>query len=227
MPTRPSPSPRVLGYGRTDEVEYLAMTRMPGTALARAGLDARARAEVLRAAGRILPRIHAVDQSTLAASGLFPGDSTAQDLPGRVRSSLGRLLPGLSAQEGWPAGLDPERILETAVAATPTDTAPVALHSNPGPEHVFVDPATGGLSGLIDFGDAYRSHPAFDPRTWVSRGDSEALLSGYLDAGPVPDGFLTAWRLGLLIQEAGFAVRGWRPAPEAASRITELVHQLG
>jgi Ser/Thr protein kinase RdoA (MazF antagonist) len=30
----------------------------------------------------------------------------------------------------------------------------VVLHSNPSPAHVFVDPDTGQLTGLIDFGDA-------------------------------------------------------------------------
>jgi hygromycin-B 7''-O-kinase len=46
----------------------------------------------------------------------------------------------------------------------PSNTDPVALHYNPGPEHVFVDPSAGQLTGIIDFGDAYRSHP---PSTFV------------------------------------------------------------
>jgi len=221
------PVPRVLGYARSDGVEYLVMTRLPGPALARADLDPEARAVALRAAGRVLRRIHAVDQAPLADSGLFPGDSRPEDLAARVASALGRLLPGLGAKEGWPAGLAPQRVVEAAVAAAPSDTAPVALHSNPGPEHVFVDPAGGEFIGLIDFADAYRSHPAFDPRTWVSPEDSEQLLAGYLEPGPVSEGFMAAWRLGLIIQEATFASYGWRSAEQAGAAIGELLDQLG
>ena len=221
------PVPRVLGHADTDGIEYLVMTRIPGVAVARASLDPEARGAALRAAGRLLRRIHAVNQAPVADSGLFPGDSTPGDLPGRVGSALGRLLPGLAAKEGWPTGLDPAHVVEAAVAAAPTDTAPVALHSNPGPEHVFVDPTSAEFTGLIDFGDAYRSHPAFDTRTWVSRGDSEALLAGYAEAGPLSDAFMVAWHLGLVIQEATFAAYGWRPAATAGAAIGELLRQLG
>ena len=221
------PVPRVLGHGETDQGEYMVMTRIPGTALARSGLNPVARAGALQAAGRLLPRIHAIDQAPLIASGLFPGDGGPEDLPGRIRSSLGRVLPTAAAKEGWPAELDPEQVIETSLAATPTDTSPVALHTNPGPEHVFVDPDTGAFTGLIDFADSYRSHPAFDPRTWVSREDSDALLAGYAEANSLSDGFMAVWHVALIIQEAAFAARGWRPTAEAAEGIRQLVQQLG
>lgn len=220
------PVPRVLGYDKTEQVEYLVMTRIPGVALSRAGLKPAARIGALRSAGRVLPRVHALDQAPLINSGLFPGDEKAEDLPVRIRSSLSRLLPAAAAKEGWPTEIVADQVVEAAVAATPTDTAPVALHTNPGAEHVFVDPDSGRFSGLIDFADSYRSHPAFDPRTWVSREDSEALVAGYVEAQPVNDGFMRVWRLALVIQEAALAARGWRPAPEAATAIQELLGEI-
>ncbi len=220
------PVPRPLGNGEHQGIEYLVMTRMPGNALARTELAPAARDAALRAAGAAVRRVHAVDQEPLSASGLFPGDSAPADLPGRIGESLGRLLPNLAEKDGWPAELAPERVLQLAVAAAPTDTAPVVLHSNPGPEHVFVDPGTGRFVGLIDFGDAYRSHPAFDPRTWVSRPDSDQLLAGYVEAGPVGPGFMVAWHLGLLIQEATFAAYGWQEPGPAAANIARILDQL-
>ena len=218
--------PRVAGYGTTDGVEYLCMTRMPGVALARAELDAPVRRAALRSTGRVLRQIHGIDQAAFLASELFPGDTRAEDLRTRVATTLQRLVVPLGAKDDWPADLAPESLVARAVAAAPSDTPPVALHSNPGPEHVFVDPTTGAFSGLIDFGDAYRSHPAFDARTWVSAEDSRQILAGYTDDGPVAPTFLKAWLLAHLIQELGTTARGWRPSAEAAATTRRILDQL-
>ena len=74
------------------------------------------------------------------------------------------------------------------------DTTIVPLHSNPGPEHVFVDPHSLRLSGLIDFGDAYLSHPVLDLRRWAQPADRAALLQGYAGEGPLPESFERLWR---------------------------------
>jgi Ser/Thr protein kinase RdoA (MazF antagonist) len=105
---------------------------------------------------------------------------------------FGYLVAALSADERWAAaGLDlPVAAGQLLAAHTP----PVTLHSNPGPGHCFVDPATGRFAGLIDFGDAYRSHPALDVRSWASLDDSRHMLAGYQAAGPVPPGFEEARR---------------------------------
>jgi hypothetical protein len=50
-------------------------------------------------------------------------------------------------------------------------------------------------TGTIDFGDAYISHPALDLRRWKDPTDREALLAGYLAAGPVDDVFMAVWRV--------------------------------
>ena len=65
----------------------------------------------------------------------------------------------------------------------PAPTERVPLHSNPYLEHVFVYPESGAYAGLIDFGDAYISHPAFDMRRWNRPADREALLAGLYVGG--------------------------------------------
>jgi Ser/Thr protein kinase RdoA (MazF antagonist) len=69
------------------------------------------------------------------------------------------------------------------------------LHSNPGPPHAFVDPATGAFAGLIDFGDAYLSHPALDLWRWGDPADRVALFRGYTAEQPVDATFLQTWRV--------------------------------
>ena len=73
--------------------------------------------------------------------------------------------------------LPAEQVADKALAALPRTAERVALHSNPAAEHVFVDPQTGAFAGLIDFGDAYISHPAFDLRPWRNPLDRSAARS--------------------------------------------------
>src|SRR5207248_7012433 len=74
------------------------------------------------------------------------------------------------------------------------ENEPVPLHSNPGPEHVFVDPETLRFTGVIDLGDAYLSHPALDFRRWAQPADRLALMAGYADDKQLSDAFHPNWR---------------------------------
>ncbi len=94
------------------------------------------------------------------------------------------LISALSADQRWAAAIDLRAVAGQALAELPESTQPATLHSNPGPEHCFVDPGTGQFSGLIDFGDAYRSHPALDVRSWRSPEDSRHMLAGYRPSAP-------------------------------------------
>jgi hygromycin-B 7''-O-kinase len=102
------------------------------------------------------------------------------------------------------------------------DEEPVPLHSNPGPEHVFVDPVTLRLTGVIDFGDAYLSHPALDLRRWWQPADREAIFAGYSAAGtPLSRSFLTTWQaisVAALMQD--FATRPGRRAESLDALLT-------
>ena len=98
----------------------------------------------------------------------------------------------------------------------------VALHSNPGPEHTFVDPETQEFRGLIDFGDAYIGHPAADLR-WPRREDRLALLQGYGE--PQGDGgeCMALWRSVRIISDMA-AIAGWPDRrPQALASLSDLL----
>ncbi len=211
------PVPRVRGHGRDGSVEYTCMTRMDGDAAVRTPIPAGARAETLRALGRVIRRVHALDQRRLMASGLFPEEYTAADL----RQSMAERLRSLAAhltEHGavWPLALDPDGLCERAAARVPDDVEGVALHTNPGPTHTFVDPSSGRLTGLIDFGDAYIGHPAFDLWQWGDPDDRAAVLAGYVEAGAPPVWFWPVWEVVEAVADLVALVRD-RPHQERAT----------
>ncbi len=134
-----------------------------------------------------------------------------------------RLISELASDERWTAQIDLRAVAGQCLGGLPSGTPPVTLHSNPGPEHCFVDPASGQFTGLIDFGDAYRSHPALDVRSWRSVDDSRHLLAGYRASGPLPDGFDQVWRTGLIVAALRVATRGHRQPQETARVIGDLL----
>jgi hygromycin-B 7''-O-kinase len=222
------PVPRVLGYGHEDEVEveveYILMTRVPGVALETTSLSGPARVAVLQELGATLRQVHDVSQDRLAKSGLIPGDVSAAGLRDRLSAMFEYLVAALSADERWAAArLDLGALAGQVLAALPGGTPPVTLHSNPGPEHCFTDPATGRFTGLIDFGDAYRSHPALDVRSGASLEDSRHMLAGYRALGPLPAGFEAGWRAGLVLTQLRLAARGRGEPEQAARTIRELL----
>ncbi len=195
------PVPRVLGYGSAEQhVEYSLLTRMPGAALLRTPLPGPQRLEVARALGRTLRRIHQLPQAALAESGLLPGDRDEVEVRIRFRDLLVESAERVeSEQRPWSLSLAPRAVAERALAALPADFERVALHSNPWHEHTFVDPATGAYIGLIDFGDAYISHPALDLRRWRSPEEREALLDGYAGGGALSTEFLQTWTVAQVV----------------------------
>lgn len=190
------PVPRVLGYGQDGDIEYTCLTRMPGIAVRRATLDATARRAMLHSLGRVLRRIHAIPQDEIMASGLFPGDQSANDLHTRLREAFDDAIAAMRAMEGaWGLEHAPEAVAEQTLATLPRSEVRAALHSNPAPEHTFVDATTSAYTGTIDFGDAYISHPTLDLRRWRDPADREALFAGYTADAPVDDEFLAVWRV--------------------------------
>ncbi|HUZ53611.1 MAG TPA: phosphotransferase [Streptosporangiaceae bacterium] len=218
------PVPRVVGYGREDDVEYLLMTRIPGVCLESTSLFGAARVAVLAELGATLRRVHDVDQSAMETSALIPGDASAGGLHDRISALFDQLIASLAADPRWAAEIDLRAVADQALASLPAGTLPVTLHSNPGPEHCFVDPGTGRFTGLIDFGDAYRSHSALDVRSWRSPEDSRHMLSGYRALGPLPEGFEHVWRTGIIITQLRLAARGHREPDKAARTIHELLN---
>lgn len=191
------PVPRVLGHGTQGTIEYTCMTRVPGDAAVRAGVPAAAKPETLRALGRVIRRIHALDQAPFAGSGLFPEEYTQEDL----RTSLVQGICGFAsalAERGvaWPLILPVEAFAAKVAERVPDSTMPTALHTNPGPTHTFVDPQSGRFLALIDFGDAYIGHPVFDLWQWGDPADRACVFAGYREAGPLGAAFDRMYAIG-------------------------------
>lgn len=220
--------PRVLGYGRAEPgIEYTVMTRMPGVAMRDADLDPAARRAVLVELGGALRRIHALPQAPFRESELVPGDHAFVD----VQIRFGRYFTDLAdavrcEQAPWTFELTPEQLGARALSALPHTRERVALHSNPYLEHVFVDPHTATYSGLIDFGDAYISHPACDLRRWTRPADREALLEGYTQDGPMSDAFLATWLVQGIAVNAQVMAYYAEQAPERAAEAKEQLRAL-
>jgi hygromycin-B 7''-O-kinase len=219
--------PRVLGHGQEGSVEYTLMTRIPGVAVRDVALVGEPRHALLRDLGRLLARLHALPLQPFEVSGLMPGDKDASDVRDRLAHSLRQALEALATYDSalaYDARLKalPSQLLDGA----PLDGRRAPLHSNPGPEHVFVDPASLRFQGLIDFGDAYISHPSLDLRRWTSPEDCAALLDGYGAERDVNEGFRQALTVGRVIALVDVIAR--RPARRQAAldELRELVSTL-
>jgi hygromycin-B 7''-O-kinase len=216
------PVPKVLGHGHAEGIEYLCLTRITGVASRHVQLDPGQRSELLRTLGGVLRSIHQIDQSRLRASDLMPGDNKPSDLGQRFHDAFARLAEALDSDETWRGDLDIRQLASEQIDHLPDHTEPVALHSNPGPEHVFVDPSTGRFIGIIDFGDAYRSHPAMDLRPWRQPADTADLVTGYRAAGPLPAGFENVVATCQIMAELGQVARGRQESASAQARVREL-----
>lgn len=219
--------PRVLGYGREGQsIEYTLMTRMPGVALRNASLDDAARLEVMRALGRTLRQIHSMPQAAFAESGLFPGDKSAVDVRQRFAEWFEEFTERIRGGYLWSLPVMPEAVADRALSALPDSDERVALHSNPWHEHTFVDPVTGKYTGLIDFGDAYVSHPTFDLRRWRSRAERDALLAGYTVDARVSDDFMQTWLVAQVLGDMAAIAGSPTLAPLAHADLEWLLRQL-
>ena len=228
--------PRVLGYGRTQPmsgapdgpaIEYTLMTRMPGVAMRHATLEDDARRAVLLRLGSVLRRIHSLPVAPFVASGLFPGDQSFVDTQIRLGNLFNDLADLIhSEQRPWRLPLTPEQVAARAFAAMSRSEERVALHSNPYLEHVFVHPETGVYAGLIDFGDAYISHPTFDMRRWNRPTDRDALLEGYTAERPISDAFLATWRTVMILGDVVTIAHYPERAAEAEQDLLALLAQL-
>jgi hygromycin-B 7''-O-kinase len=190
------PVARVLGYGReTNLLEYNLQTRMRGVAFATAELSAEARRQVIFDIGRMLRRLHAVPQAPFQSSAHFPSDLNAVEFKARITQYFGVIARKYEKSgRDWPLDVPYDSVMARTLAALPESAEYVALHSNPGPPHVFVDPENGPFIGLIDFGDAYISHPALDLWRWRWADERDALLAGYTADALVSGDFVQTWR---------------------------------
>jgi aminoglycoside phosphotransferase (APT) family kinase protein len=222
-------TPKVIGYGHPEPlVEYTLMTRMPGVAFRNANLEGETRREALKALGRMLRRVHNIEQAPLRESGLFFGDQSPVDMRWRMGSIFDDVAEMIKNEgKAWNYPLPPEIIGRRVMATLPDVQDIVALHSNPGPEHNFVDPATGKLTGIIDFGDAYFSHPVNDLRRYRGPEDRNNVLAGYLEEGPVGGDFMAVWRVACALSDIVAIAFSVEHQIAAAAELDQILKEVG
>jgi aminoglycoside phosphotransferase (APT) family kinase protein len=219
--------PRLLGYGTQDSSEYLLLTRMPGVSALTVELRGVHRQDVLTQLGRTLRRLHAIPQAPFYDNALFPGPRTREACVEQARENLAYAVQVISTTPNlWQLAVSPADLAARVLAALPATVDLVALHSNPGPVHTFVQPETLTFIGLIDFGDAYIGHPALDWR-WPTHADRLALLHGYGDEMPLTDAFMAAWPAVLVLSD--MATLATRPGarPQTLERLRDLLSTWG
>lgn len=200
--------PRVLGYGHDDGVEYTCMTHLAGDAAVRTPIPGTQRVSTLQELGRTIRQIHEVPQAPLRDSGVFPEEFTLPDLSRAVAEDLADYAGYLDQRGiGWPFPFDLATLTAAAERHLPAESLAVALHTNPGPTHTFVEPETGVFTGLIDFGDAYIGHPAYDLGRWPNPADRELVLQGYLEAGDPGPHFWGFWDVASIMADLLTIVR--------------------
>ena len=91
---------------------------------------------------------------------------------------------------------------------------------------MYVDGPAAEFQGLIDFGDAYISHPAFDLRPWRDPDDAAALVEGYVSEGPIDDAFIPTMRVGMVVGELAALVRGREASHTGAAQLQRLLAHL-
>jgi len=220
--------PRALGYGRESALlEYTVMTRMPGVAMRHASLSEQERDAVLFQLGQTLRRIHSLPQTPFSENALFPGDRTFAAVQQRFREYLDELAEVFQTERiPWPLHVSPGEIGERVLASLPENDELVALHSNPYAEHTFVNPVAHTYLGLIDFGDAYISHPTFDLRRWNRPAEREALLGGYTAEVPVSAAFMATWKAVMVLADVIVMAHYPERAAQAADDLQQLLATL-
>jgi hygromycin-B 7''-O-kinase len=219
--------PHVLGYGRHGNIEYIVMTRMPGVPALTVTLTGGHRMAVLHQLGRTLRRLHSMPQTPFYGSALLPGSRTREEFVEHTSANLAHAVQVIGATPNlWQLHVSPADLASRVLAVLPASIDLVALHSNPGPVHTFVHPDTLDFVGLIDFGDAYISHPALDWR-WPTHADRVALLQGYCDQAPVTDEFVAAWRAALVLSDMSALATRPETRPQALERLRDLLMTFG
>jgi len=217
--------PEVLGYGReNDQIEYTLMSRMPGRAMRIVHPTGEKRTEILFNLGQMLYFLHNLpDQEGFLHSGLFPIDRDQQDLAKRLIEPLRDLADQISQENlEWALSLTPQQIVEKVSGIIQYDEKR-ALHSNPALSHTFVDPASQMLTGLIDLGDAYISHPSNDLRRFPSPRDRHELFDGYNSLKKADDPFMSVWVANQLLSDFACIAHDNEFKPEALTEVREIV----
>lgn len=224
--------PKVYGYDRISTefgpVEFIVMSRIPGRPVHSSALTDAARRAVLNEVADVLRGVHALDLAALQPPGLLPANDGAAGLRRRLEPNFADLVEQLQHRtDCWPLPVTPARLAGLALDALPHQLThqPAALHSNPGPTHVFTD-STGTFTGLIDFGDAYASHPALDLRSWPDPEDRITLRASYLGGRGASAEWDAVWTVAMVYADLAALAGPARLAERAAADLSLRLGQL-
>jgi len=224
--------PKVFGSARVDigtgPVEFIVMSRIEGSAVVHQVLDIAARHAVLADLAAVLRAVHATDPANLdreLGDQPLPADQDAEALRRRLESGFADLVQRLDMRPAaWTARITPAEAARQALELLPGGVhQPVVLHSNPGRTHTFAD-STGRFTGLIDFGDAYISHPALDLRSWPDPQDRRVLRECYLDGTEASAAWQATWQVVMVLADMAAIAGGTEDAPAA---VADLIGLLG
>ena len=162
-PRLPYPIPSPVWFGRPDasyKWPFLGYKRLEGHVVSDADLDDDARAGLAAPLARFLRALHDVPLAEAQAWGV-PPDAFGYLDPARMERIARPALTDLVAR-GTIADAAPWLgVLEAGLAVLPLQTALTVVHGDFYSRHILVD-ASGGMTGVIDFGDLHLDHPAVD-----------------------------------------------------------------
>ncbi len=202
----PGRVPSLHGYGVAElpsgRHEFLVLSRIPGHAVrSHSGpVDMR---PLLSEVADILQSVHAIEPETIGGLDTVPTDDAADTLFRRLEDWFADLVELAAGRtDRWRLPVSPGEVALAAIDALPRELvlSPRLLHSNPGPSHVFVD-RRGALTGLIDFGDAYASHPALDLRSWPDPDHRIALRDAYSAGADAGSEFEAIWTVAMMVAD--------------------------
>lgn len=170
-----------------------------GVEIAVADLDAERRGQLAAELGQFLGRLHDLRPSIATSLAIDPmGRADMRARIPRTRTAL-RQVASLWAGNG---GADD---VLTAAGNLPPDADPVIVHGDLNLRHALVSPS-GGLAGVIDWGDMCRAPRSVDLPIYWSLFDSEARATFRAAYGPLNDATLARARVLALCFDATLAV---------------------
>jgi aminoglycoside phosphotransferase (APT) family kinase protein len=170
-----------------------------GQELALAGLDADRRGTLAAELGRFLGRLHSLEPSFATALAIDPMGRAEMTI--RVPRTRGALEQVASL---WGGGERAAAVLDAAERLTP-DADAVIVHGDLNLRHPLVS-ESGGLAGVIDWGDMCRAPRSVDLPLYWSLFDTEGRAAFRSAYGPLTEDTLARARVLALFFDATLAV---------------------
>jgi aminoglycoside phosphotransferase (APT) family kinase protein len=216
------PVPEVLGTGTDLGLpggRWLLTRAVPGRKLSDQGLESPTTSRTLDELADIYARLHAV---SLPGFGPLAADGSCGTLASWSQWQRDTMEKAL-AQLGPSAPADRFRSLAATFAAD-LDRAPgVLLHADLGDGETYVDPSTGAVTAIVDWGAALVGDPLYDLVRFVGGGPAEdprpkllhpRLQARYLGPNDTAEArrMMAFYRFHICVVEAAWGEEyGWRP----------------